>query len=165
MSPDNQVVIVSGGSRGLGSAIVTHLLDSGRKVATFSRKPSPFVESLKSEPRFFYQAIDATNTVEMCGMVRETVEKWGRVDALVNNAAIAYDGVLALMNEEHIERMLQVNLTAAIILAKECSRQMLLTGGGSIINISSIIAQRGFSGLSVYAATKSGMIGFTKSLA
>jgi 3-oxoacyl-[acyl-carrier protein] reductase len=134
---ENQVVLVSGGSRGLGKAIVERLLASNCKVATFSRKPSDFVDSLSNHPDFLYKSVDASDSAALLEMVHETANKWGRIDALVNNAAIAYDGVLALMNEEHIHRMMQVNLTASIILAKECARKMLLTGGGSIINISS----------------------------
>ena len=91
--------------------------------------------------------------------------EFGQVDGLINNAGVANDGALAIMPEAQIEQMLSVSLAAAVLLAKECSRMMLAGAGGSIINISSIIARRGFSGLSVYAATKAGLIGFTRSLA
>ena len=87
------------------------------------------------------------------------------MDALVNNAGIAHDGVLALTSDDSIAQMLDINLKAALVLARESVRPMLVQGSGNIINISSIIAQRGFTGLSAYAATKAGMIGMTRSLA
>ena len=158
-------IIVSGGSKGLGAAIVERLLQRGNRVATFSRKPTPFIEQLDGQPDFFYQPVDASDSAALRTFVETVHQQWGSIDGLVNNAGIAYDGVLALTNEDQIEKMLQVNLQAAIVLAKECARRMLLGGAGRIVNISSIIAQRGFSGLSVYAATKAGLIGFTRSLA
>ena len=81
---------------------------------------------------------------------------FGGLDALINNAAVAIDGVLALAREEDLELMLDINLKAALVLAKECSRLMLAQRRGVILNISSIIALRGFSGLVGYAATKAG---------
>ena len=91
--------------------------------------------------------------------------RFGRLDALINNAAVAIDGVLALAMEEDIETMLDVNLKAALLLCKEASRHMLAQRSGVILNISSIIAERGFSGLAGYAATKAGMVGMTRALA
>lgn len=114
---------------------------------------------------FLYQQVDATDTLALAGFVAKAEHDFGRIDGLVNNAGLAYDGVLALMAEQRIEQMLDVNLKASILLAKECSRAMLRQSSGCIINISSIIAERGFSGLAGYAATKAGMIGFTRSLA
>jgi len=96
--------------------------------------------------------------------VVELSKRHGRIYGLVNNAAIGADGVLATMHEHDIAQSLLVNLQSPIVLTKYVSRSMLLGGGGRIINISSIIGSTGFSGLSVYAATKAGLIGFTKSL-
>lgn len=164
--PDARLsIIVSGGNRGLGAAIVQHLLRAGHKVATFSRSRTDLIDQLESNESFYYESLDATNTAGLVKFVATVENRNGRLDALVNNAGVASDGVLALMDETQIDAMLDINLKAAILLAKECSRAMLRESSGSIINISSIIAERGFSGLACYAATKAGMIGLTRSLA
>ncbi len=163
------VIVISGGSRGLGAGIVKHLLASGHRVATFSRSSSPFIEELQSNletnERFFYQAVDAKDTEGLRGFVHAVRDRFGTIDALINNAAVAIDGVLALTQESQIETMLDINLKATLVLTKECVRAMLLNRQGVIINVTSIIGSRGFSGLSVYATTKAGMIGMTRSLA
>jgi len=163
------VVIVSGGSRGLGLAIVRRLLASGRRVATFSRSPTDELLALQAEPehagRLLFTAMDARDRSAMLAFVRRTDETFGRIDALVNNAAIARDGVLALADDDELSQMLEINLLSAMRLTKECVRLMLVRGGGTIINISSIIAQRGFSGLAGYAATKGGLDAMTRALA
>lgn len=153
----------------MGLGIVRSLLDKGHHVATFSRSATDAVQQLSSHPsfgeRFTYASVDALNAADLRTFVKDCNEKWGRVDALINNAGVAYDNVLAMTPDEQIERMLDVNLKAALLLAKECSRLMLAQNSGNIINIASIIAERGFRGLSAYAATKAGMIGMTRSLA
>jgi len=165
----SQVILLSGGSRGLGQVIAEHLLEAGHAVATFSRGPTPFVEQLARDPvwsaRFLYQSVDARDVAALRMFVDAVHGRFGRIDALINNAGVAHDGVLALASEEQIAQMLDVNLRAALILAKECSRWMLLQRGGTMINISSIIGERGFSGLAAYAATKAGLIGMTRALA
>ncbi len=164
-----QVAIVSGGSRGLGRAIVEHLLGLGYCVGTFSRSPSEFIHELSGnqeyQHRFLYQSVDARDAAALRSFVAEAHRRWGRIDALVNNAGVAYDGVLAMTNEEQITQMLDINLKASLLLAKECSRLMLLQHSGHIINITSIIGQRGFAGLAAYAATKAGLAGMTRALA
>jgi 3-oxoacyl-[acyl-carrier protein] reductase len=163
----SQVVIISGGSRGLGAAIVQSLLDDGHTVATFSRKATEFTTKCSEtySAQFVFQEIDATDSDRLHGFTKHVYESFGRVDVLINNAAVAIDGVLALSRDEDIDLMLDVNLKAALILAREASRYMLMKNTGSIINIASIIAMRGFSGLSTYAATKAGMVGMTRALA
>jgi 3-oxoacyl-[acyl-carrier protein] reductase len=97
--------------------------------------------------------------------VREVVTRHGTLFGLVNNAAVGHDGVLATMHASHIAESLRINVEAPILLAKYCSRPMLLQRNGRIVNVSSIIASTGYSGLSVYAATKAALVGFTRSLA
>ncbi len=162
-----QTLILSGGSRGLGQAIATALLADGWQVATFSRSRTEFVDWAESEygPSFFYQPVDAADGDALHAFVAESHRRFGRVDALINNAAVAIDGILALAREEDLDRMLSINLRAALILAKECSRLMLTQRSGIILNVASIIALRGFSGLVGYAATKAGMVGMTQALA
>jgi 3-oxoacyl-[acyl-carrier protein] reductase len=163
----SQSIVISGGSRGLGQAICAALLADGHQVATFSRRPSEFTDEAMAQyaDRFYYKPLDAGDGEALHEFVRQAHDHFGRLDALVNNAGIAVDGVLALAREEDLERMLDINLKAALILSKECSRLMLAQRHGVIINVSSVIALRGFSGLVGYAATKAGMIGMTRSLA
>ena len=158
-------ILVSGGNRGLGAAMVQRLLDEGHHVATFSRSRTELIDELETCEAFLYRAFDARDTAAMIDFVEHVEAAHGGIDVLVNNAGLAYDGILALMDETRIDNMIDVNLKASILLAKECSRVMLRQSKGCIINISSIIAERGFSGLAGYAATKAGMIGLTRSLA
>ncbi len=162
-----QTVWLSGGSRGLGGAIVQDLLDAGHRVATFSRRPTELTGRLRRDfPRaFWYRSVDAAAPEQLVEFAMEAHEQLGDVDALINNAAIAVDGVLALARDEDLQRMLDINLQGALILAREASRLMLPKRQGQIINIASIIALRGYSGLVGYAATKAGLVGMTRSLA
>ncbi len=162
----SRVIIISGGSRGLGLGFVRHFLKLGDRVATCSRSSSNEIESWQADTsfaeRFVFRSVDIGNADAIRDFVQSVYDQFGRIDALVNNAGVAHDGILATMPEEQIDQMLQVNLRAALVFAKECSRLMLLGAGGSIINISSIIAENGFSGLAAYAATKAGMLGMTR---
>jgi 3-oxoacyl-[acyl-carrier protein] reductase len=163
----SQTILISGGSRGLGQAICAGLLADGHRVATFSRRRSEFVDQAAEQygDRFFYAECDAADAEALHQFVRHVHDRYAGLDALINNAAVAIDGVLALAREEDLERMLDINLKAALILAKECSRWMLVQRRGVILNISSIIALRGYSGLVGYAATKAGLVGMTRALA
>jgi 3-oxoacyl-[acyl-carrier protein] reductase len=163
----NRVILISGGSRGLGEAFVRRFFALGDIIATFSRTRTKAIDELseQSPERMFYREVDATDANALRDFVTAVHEKYGRIDALINNAGIAHDGVLATMSDDRIDQMLEINLRASLILARECSRLMLLACRGSIVNISSIIASRGFSGLSAYAATKAGQLGMTRALA
>lgn len=168
MSSTPPVIIISGGSRGIGRAFVTALLKDGYRVATVGRSPSwEDHQSLEDDlaRRFWYQSLDLQDAAKTRAFVQEVRERWGRLDALVNNAAVAHDAVLALLTEEQLDQMLDINLRATLLLTKECVRLMLPQGSGSVVSISSIIAERGFSGLAAYAATKAALLGMTKSLA
>jgi 3-oxoacyl-[acyl-carrier protein] reductase len=114
--------------------------------------------------RACFELFDLAATAEIHQWAGQIGKKYGRIYGLVNNAAIGTDGVLATMHESEIAQSLLVNLQSPIVLTKYISRSMLLGGHGRIVNIASIIGSTGFSGLSVYAATKAGLIGFTKSL-
>jgi 3-oxoacyl-[acyl-carrier protein] reductase len=170
MSDENpRVMIISGGSRGLGLALSRHFLAAGIRVGAYSRKPSVDTAALEADPQlgpqFLYRSFDAADSAALRSFVQATYDRFGRIDALVNNAAVAHDGLLATLPEEHIDQMLDVNLRSALLLAKECSRLMLLSDGGAIVNISSIVGEHGFSGLAAYSATKAGLIGMTRALA
>lgn len=165
----SKVVLVSGGSRGLGQAIVSQCLERGYAVATFSRSQTPFVQGLvASDPenqRFLWRNVDATDPAALRAFVAEVVARFGRLDALVNNAGVGVEGVLPTMRASEIDSGIDLNLRAPIYLVQACSKQMLQQRGGAIVNISSVNAIRGHSGVVVYSATKAALDGMTRSLA
>ena len=157
-------VIVTGARRGLGLAISQRLAADGYTVLAVARSDSPELNSLCDGESVCFEPFDLAETNKIHAWVGDLTQRHGRIYGLVNNAAIGADGVLATMHEHDIAQTLLVNLQSPIVLTKYVSRSMLLGGAGRIINISSIIGSTGYSGLSVYAATKAGLIGFTKSL-
>ena len=169
MASNRRVVIVTGGSRGLGLALVQKFLASGHCVATCSRVISAELAQLEQDVQlrncFHFSPTDVGDETAVRDFVAAVHKRFGNIDALVNNAAVAYDGVLATMPGELVGQMLQVNLGGALLFAKECSRMMLLSDGGAIVNVSSIVGENGFSGVAAYSATKAGLIGLTRALA
>lgn len=166
MTEARRNVLVTGASRGLGLAIARQAVADGFKVLAMSRRTSDGLEALAKESgQVVHVSHDLSDVEGLHNLVRKLDKEHGRLYGLVNNAALGRDGVLATMHESQIEELVRVNLLGSILLAKYAVRSMLLGGEGRIVNVSSIIAQTGFNGLSVYAATKAGLIGFTKSLA
>lgn len=161
------LVLLSGGSRGLGLAMARSLLESSYRVATFSRKSTSELEQLLSErpDQLTHFTGDMADSASLSRVVTTVEKKIGPIDVLINNAGIAYDGVLAGMPPEQIERLIGINLTGTLLLSRLVVRRMLLRNAGNIINISSIIGLRGYSGLAAYSATKAGMDGMTRALA
>jgi 3-oxoacyl-[acyl-carrier protein] reductase len=164
-----QVVVVSGGSRGLGQAIVGHLLERGDAVATFSRSRTPFVDSVEDDPdrrdRFLFSEVEIAQPDAVRDFVRATVKRFGRIDALINNAGIARDGLLATQSVDEIAEVVDINVKGSLILARSCLRPMLRARKGRIVNISSIIGLRGYRGLATYGATKGALDAMTRALA
>jgi 3-oxoacyl-[acyl-carrier protein] reductase len=162
-------VIISGGSRGLGRAIVSGLLESGYRVSTFSRTRSEFIEKLagnEGNERFFFAPADLADGPSVAAFLKSAYAKFGNPYGLINCAAIAADGVLATMPEESIRKLLAVNGEGTLRLTRLVVRKMLVANaGGVILNVSSISSLRGFKGMSVYAFTKGGMDAFTRALA
>lgn len=171
MSAEAPVAIISGASRGLGARIAQRCLDEGFRVAAYSRSSTPFVESKLSDegsgedPRFIWDSVDCADADSVRTFVTAAARRFGRIDAAVNNAGVAVEGLLATMRPSDIDRGVAVNLSGALYLAQACSRFMIRGRSGSIVNISSVNALRGHVGVVVYSATKAGLDGMTRSLA
>ncbi len=158
-------VIITGSSRGLGLATAKKLTKNGYHVIGISRKKSVEFNDLESSHKevSFYE-FDFKDLDKISELTRNIVKDHGRPFALINNAAVGHDGVLATMHEKDIDEIIKVNIHAPILLTKYLCRSMLLNKDGRIINVSSIIGSTGFNGLSIYGASKSSLSGFTKSL-
>jgi 3-oxoacyl-[acyl-carrier protein] reductase len=168
MPQTTKVALVSGGSRGLGASLVSGFLERGYGVATLSRTKTAFIADLlrgRKRRHFHWSDVDGRDHEALCGFVKDVSERFGRIDVLVNNAGIAMEGILPTMRTRDIVEAVEVNLTAALVLAQACSRLMLRQGFGCIVNISSVHAVRGHAGVAVYSATKAALDGLTRSLA
>lgn len=168
MDMHGQGLLVTGGSRGLGLAIVQHYLERGCRVATFARKGTPEVTELEQRygADFLFAAIDALENAKVEAFVERIHQTFGGLHGLVNNAAIGQDHLLAHMSADMVDQIIAVNLTSPIRLTRAVVRKMLLSQtGGRIVNVTSICGSRGYAGLTVYSATKGGLDAFTRSLA
>ena len=173
-------VVVTGGSRGLGLGIARKLAAAGYRVIAIARKPNSELtaaieqagladsgsqQSSRSGP-FHFVPFDLAEIEDIPKLVQTLRSDFGPIYGLVNNAGISYEGILALMPTSQIEQLVRVNTVSPIILTKYVVRSMMADGGGGrIVNLASIIASTGYSGLSVYGATKASIVGFTRSLA
>jgi 3-oxoacyl-[acyl-carrier protein] reductase len=156
-----RVAVVSGGTRGLGAAIVERLLDDGWCVATFSRSGGA-----ARGRRLMTAAIDARDTEKVKGFLGDVHRRHGRIDALVNNSAIAGEALLTTARERDLVELIEVNLTAPLLLTKAALKYMLADGnGGRILSVSSIVGRVGVTGVAAYAATKAALEGMTRALA
>lgn len=159
--------VVSGGSRGLGLAFCRHYLELGNRVFAIARRATREVSNLTQAyaDRFFFAEMDLATPDGPRQVCEDAIKYLGRIDVLINNAAVGQDALLAHMAEADIGRILHLNLTATILLTRRVVRRMMLDGGGAVLNVSSICATKGYAGLAVYAATKGGLNAFTRSLA
>ena len=161
-----KVAVVSGGSRGLGEAIVEKLLANGCSVATFSRCSTPFVErALQRYPGFYWESLEATDRARLASFIESVRTRLGPVEVLVNNAGVALSGLLTLSDADAIDACIELNVGSVIALTRLCVRHMLATERGTIVNVSSVNAVRGHAGVAVYSATKGALDAFTRSLA
>lgn len=163
-------VIVTGGSRGLGLAIAAALAAGGYRVITVARGTTDAlneaIEAAAAGPGAIdFRAADLADIAGIPNLVRELRKGFGPIYGLVNNAGLGTSGVLGVMPDGDIERLIRLNTLAPIVLSKYVVRSMMAGRGGRVVNISSVVAATGYSGLSVYSATKSALIGFTRSLA
>lgn len=165
----SRVVVITGGSRGLGAGIVQSYLDSGDRVATCARSRTSETDKWAADPelkgRFLFREVDLSNREQTTAFVGAVIDEWDQVDVLVNNAGVARDGILALATDDDIDTVIDLNLKGTLSMTRLVSRRMLARGQGSIVNISSIVGLSGYRGLAVYSATKAAMDGMTRSLA
>ena len=164
-------VVVTGGSRGLGLGIARKLAAGGYSVIALARKKTDQVSAAIQEATrqkrgaLHFVSFDLGEVEKIPDLVKSLRKEFGPIYALVNNAALGTEGVLATMHNAKIEQLVRLNTVSPIVLTKYVVRSMMSEGGGRIVNVSSIIGFTGYSGLSVYGATKASMLGFTRSLA
>jgi 3-oxoacyl-[acyl-carrier protein] reductase len=167
---ENNVAIVTGGSRGIGEAIALKLAENGASIAfsyvSSDEKAKSLEEKLQSlgVKAKAYRS-NAGDYADSEKMVNEVIKEFGTVDILVNNAGISKDNLLLRMTPEQWDEVMTTNLKSVYNMTKQVIRPMMKARKGSIINMSSIIGMRGNAGQSSYAASKAGIIGFTKSIA
>lgn len=166
-----RTVLVTGGSRGLGLAIAEALCAADFHVIALARKPGKELDAAMARVKrakcgaLHFAAFDLGRVDAIPELVRKLRKEFGSLFGLVNNAGLGFDGALSLMHNSQIEELVRVNTLAPIVLSKYVVRGMMSDRAGRIVNVASIVGFTGYSGLSVYAATKASMLGFTRSLA
>jgi 3-oxoacyl-[acyl-carrier protein] reductase len=163
-------VIVTGGSRGLGLAMSSTLAAAGYRVIAIARNLNPELTAAarvaaESGGSLEFRAGDLADLSQIPALVRSLRADFGPIYGLVNNAGIGTAGVLGNMRDQDIERLIRLNTVSPIVFTKYVVRSMMTERRGRILNITSVVAATGYSGLSVYAATKASLVGFTRSLA
>lgn len=162
-----RVVIVTGGSRGLGAGIVDAYLQAGDRVATCARSRTPEVDKWEAEypDHFLFAEVDLSNREQTTAFVAAVVDRWQSIEVLVNNAGVARDGVIAMADDDDVDLVVDLNLKGTLHITKLVARRMLAKRRGHIVNISSIVGLSGYRGLAVYSATKAALDGMTRALA
>jgi len=167
---EGKVAIVTGATRGIGKGIALKLAEHGADVAFTYVSSSETAKKVEEELKQFggkaiaYQS-NAADFAAAEKLIADVNESFGRIDIVVNNAGITRDGLLMRMSEENWDQVMDTNLKSVFNITKNVQRTMLKQRSGSIINLSSVVGIRGNAGQSNYAASKAGIIGFTKSIA
>ncbi|MGB7190174.1 MAG: SDR family oxidoreductase [Acidobacteriaceae bacterium] len=164
-------VIVTGGSRGLGLGTSRRLAKAGYRVIAIARQQNSNLNEAMQEVEashsgsLQFRSFDLAKIDEIPELVKAIHKECGPIYGLVNNAGISYERLLAMTPIAEIEQLVRVNTVSPMVLTKCVVRCMMSDGGGRIVNLSSVTAMTGYSGLSVYGATKASIVGFTRSLA
>lgn len=166
----NKVALITGASRGIGKQIAITLAKEGYDISLNCRKENEEVLKIKEEIESYNVSClivegDVSNFEDSERITKETIEKFGKIDVLVNNAGITKDMLLLRMKEEDFKKVIDVNLCGTFNMSKNVSSYMMKARTGRIINLASVVGISGNAGQANYAASKAGIIGFTKSLA
>jgi 3-oxoacyl-[acyl-carrier protein] reductase len=169
---EGKVAIVTGAARGIGEAIAVKFAEQGAHIAFTYVSDSSAEKAVALEARLQGMGVKAKGYKSNAGdfaqcetFVTDVLKEWGTVDICVNNAGISKDNLLLRMTPEQWNEVIQVNLNSVFYMTKQVIRPMMKAKSGSIINMSSVIGEMGNAGQSSYAASKAGIIGFTKSVA
>ncbi len=165
-----KIALISGASKGIGRNIALCFAQNGADIVMLASHDSPYaqetckqVESLGVKCLFMPCDVSNSELVDSC--VKTAIEKFSKIDILVNNAGITADSLLMNMSENDFDRVIDINLKGTFLLTQACIRGMMKRKYGKIINISSVVGLMGNPGQSNYAASKAGIIGFSKSIA
>ena len=167
---ENRTAIITGASRGIGRGIALEFAKQGANVAFTYSSSAEAAKTLASELEQFgikakgYQS-NAADYDAAQDLVQEVIKEFGSVDILINNAGITKDNLLLRISEEDFDKVIEVNLKSVFNLTKAVIRPMVKQRKGSIINMSSVVGVKGNAGQANYAASKAGILGFTKSVA
>ena len=167
---ERKVAFITGGSRGIGREVALKFADNGYNIVINYVSDKTDTKGLEKE--FTKRGVEAliikadvTNTEQIEHLVNEVIEKFGKIDVLVNNAGVTKDNLLMRMSEEEFDKVVEVNLKGTFIVTKAVIKYMMKKRSGSIINLSSVVGVAGNAGQANYSASKAGIIGFTKSVA
>jgi 3-oxoacyl-[acyl-carrier protein] reductase len=164
-------LIVTGGSRGLGLAMVAHLAEADYRVIAIARSGSAELTAAtaaaaaQGNGTIEFRRFDLSEFAQIPVLVRALRTEFGPIYGLINNAGLGTAGILSTMRDSDIERLVRLNTLSPIVLTKYVARSMMAAREGRIINIASVVGVTGYSGLSAYSATKAALIGFSRSLA
>jgi 3-oxoacyl-[acyl-carrier protein] reductase len=167
---EGKVALVTGASKGIGRAIAEKFVEAGAQVAftylSSVEKGQQLEQDLSANggKAKGYRS-DAANTAQAEQLVEDVVKEFGKIDIVVNNAGITRDGLLMRMNEEQWDAVINTNLKSVFNVTKAATKHMMRAKYGSVINITSVVGIKGNAGQANYAASKAGIIGFTKSVA
>lgn len=167
---ENKVALITGATRGIGKEIALELAANGYDIAVNCRSIQDSLEEERKEIEAYgvrceFVQADVANFEQCEAMVKETIEKFGKIDILVNNAGITKDGLIMRMKKEDFEAVIDINLTGTFNVTRNVIPYMIKQKSGRIINLSSVVGVAGNAGQTNYSASKAGVIGFTKSLA
>ncbi len=167
---ERKTVFVTGASRGIGKEVALKYAENGYDVIINYVSDKTDVEALEKEFKekgadTLILKADVSNPEEVQNVVDKAIEKFGKIDVLVNNAGITRDNLLMRMSEEEFDKVLEINLKGTFLVTKAVTKYMMKKRSGSIINLSSVVGVAGNAGQCNYSASKAGIIGFTKSIA